>query len=129
MSPAWKRDRTATAPDSGAVSYSVEENDWVVKADCDECGGYELNLQVGDPTQPDLAQARANAFLTRVHEAGCLGCHAQAWRNRPAPPSDQPHVWWDTGSGEWMAWKPLDGSETGISLPLGIKTFWAPQEV
>ena len=51
-----------------------------------------------------------------MHDAGCLGCHAHAWRTRPAPPSDQPHVWWDTDSGEWMAWKPLEGSA-------GLHTF------
>jgi hypothetical protein len=130
MSPARRRDKSSSGSvDPASVRYSEKLGDWIVRANCNECGGYELSLQVGDPAQAELARARSTAFLTRVHEAGCLGCHAHAWRTRPAPPSDQPHVWWDTDSGEWMAWKSLPGTETGVSIPLGIKTFWAPQEV
>ena len=45
------------------MSYSTEQLDWIVRAECGECGGYELSLQVGDPTQGDLAKARGVAFF------------------------------------------------------------------
>jgi len=38
-------------------------------------------------------------------------------------------VWWDTDTGQWMAWAQMPGSDASLSLPLGIRTFWAPQEV
>lgn len=120
--------RSTEAP-SAAARYSAERGDWLVDADCRECGGYSLELRVFDPAAAGLARARAESFLARVHEHGCLGCQARVWRTRPQPPGDGPYVWWDTEVGEWMAWGALPESPAGISIPLGIRTFWAPQEV
>lgn len=87
-------------------------------------------LQVSDPDAHELASTRASAFLTRIHSrGGCLGCEARAWRTSPSPRGAEPQVWWDTQTGQWMVWSEVAGTEQGASLPLGIRTFWAPQEV
>lgn len=112
------------------VEYLHHRRDWTVDVPCDACGGYQMGLQVPDPTGLDAAHARARAFLTRVHErGGCLACEARAWRERGAPPAGDFHVWWDTESSDWMAWRKLPDVDGGISVPLGIHSFWAPQEV
>jgi hypothetical protein len=115
-------------PALGALSYS-DRRGWVVWAGCESCGGYALELRVHDRAAAELARARAEAFLARVHEQSCLGCQARSWRTRMVPPGRGPYVWWDTESGEWMAWRSLPGSPAGVSLPLGVRTFWAPHEV
>jgi hypothetical protein len=87
-------------------------------------------LQVRDPGHGRLAESRADAFLTRIHaRGGCLGCEARTWRSGNGPTTGEPHVWWDTDTGQWMAWAQMPGSDASMSLPLGIRTFWAPQEV
>jgi len=119
----------AEQPPRAVVRWDGDDSDWVVHAPCEHCGGYRMPLQVRDPAHSELAQSRAGAFLSRIHaRGGCLGCSARHWRSNPVP-SGEPHVWWDTDTGEWMAWVKLPGSEHGTSLPLGIRTFWAPQEV
>jgi hypothetical protein len=122
-----RADRAAGAP--GSVRFSAPDGDWVADADCPACGGYTLELRVFDPDERDLARDRGQAFLARVHARGCLGCQARTWRTRPSPPGPGPYVWWDTDAREWMAWGALPGSDRGVSLPLGIRTFWAPHEV
>jgi hypothetical protein len=112
------------------VHWVEEERDWSVEAACDRCGGYRMLLQVRDPGHERLAESRADAFLTRIHaRGGCLGCEASTWRSGEGPTTGEPHVWWDTDTGQWMAWAQLPGSDASLSLPLGIRTFWAPQEV
>jgi hypothetical protein len=134
MCAVFRRDRQPTASvdtvtDVG-VTWLPAEGDWSVDAPCDECGGYRMLLQVGDPDGGELASTRAAAFLARIHaRGGCLGCEARSWRESPAPRGDDSQVWWDTETGQWMVWTPVPGSLQGASLPLGIKTFWAPQEV
>jgi hypothetical protein len=87
-------------------------------------------LQVSDASAGDLATTRASAFLARIHaRGGCLGCEARTWRDEPAPAGAEPQVWWDTETGQWMVWTNFKGSDSGASIPLGIRTFWAPQEV
>jgi hypothetical protein len=123
--------RTAVAEPLGVeVEWLAAENDWSVNAPCSDCGGYRMLLQVEDPDGGDLAATRAAAFLARIHaRGGCLGCEARTWRENPAPQTGEPQVWWDTETGQWMVWTRVPGSEHGASLPLGIRTFWAPQEV
>jgi hypothetical protein len=132
MCAVFKRERAA-APAAGAapaVHWVDEERDWSVEAPCPECGGYRMPLQVRDPEHGRLAASRAEAFLTRIHaRGGCLGCEARTWRRGAGPRTAEPHVWWDTDTGQWMAWAQMPGSDTSLSLPLGIRTFWAPQEV
>jgi hypothetical protein len=135
MCAVFKRDRpvpessvrTAAAP---PVQWMEEERDWSVEAHCEHCGGYRMLLQVRDREHGRLAESRADAFLTRIHaRGGCLGCEALSWRNGNGPRTGEPHVWWDTDTGQWMAWAHMPGSDASLSLPLGIRTFWAPQEV
>src|SRR4051794_6134460 len=123
--------RTAVAdPAAVDVTWRPEDGDWSVHAPCEECGGYRMLLQVSDPTAGDLATTRASAFLARIHSrGGCLGCEARTWRESPAPAGSEPQVWWDTETGQWMVWTDVPGFGDGASLPLGIRTFWAPQEV
>ena len=123
--------RVAVAERRGVdVTWLPDEHDWSVHAPCEDCGGYRMLLQVSDSDAGDLAATRAGAFLARIHaRGGCLGCEARSWRESPAPASREPQVWWDTESGQWMVWMSIPGSADGISLPLGIRTFWAPQEV
>ena len=134
MCAVFRRDRPAplatAARTSTEVTWLQSEDDWSVYANCDTCGGYRMLLQVGDPADGDLATTRASAFLARIHaRGGCLGCEARNWRDNPAPAGSEPQVWWDTATGQWMVWTQMPGSEVGTSLPLGIRTFWAPQEV
>ena len=136
MCAVFRRDRPAHAPVATAEPTTVEvtwvpdESDWSVYAPCETCGGYRMLLQVGEPEAGDLAATRAAAFLARIHaRGGCLGCEARTWRERPAPVGRDPQVWWDTETGQWMVWAPFPGSDEGASMPLGIRTFWAPQEV
>jgi hypothetical protein len=112
------------------VTWLPDEGDWSVEAPCDDCGGYRMLLQVAEPEAAELASTRAAAFLGRIHaRGGCLGCEARSWREGRTPTGHEPQVWWDTDSGQWMVWAPLPGMNEGASLPLGIRTFWAPQEV
>src|SRR4051794_8040094 len=134
MCAVFKRDRGGLQPAAEApappVHWVEEERDWSVEAPCETCGGYRMLLQVRDPAHGRLAESRAEAFLTRIHaRGGCLGCEARTWRNGEGPSTAQPHVWWDTDTGQWMAWARRPGPEGSLSLPLGIRTFWAPQEV
>ena len=101
------------------VAYDDAAGDWFVRAECECCGGYSMGLQVEDPADADLARSRAAAFMVRVHgRGGCLGCEARRWRSGEPPESDQPHVWWDTETDQWMAWHRLPGHSAGASLPL-----------
>ncbi|GAC1322236.1 MAG: hypothetical protein NVSMB25_17100 [Thermoleophilaceae bacterium] len=135
MYSVFRKDRPADqhpldVPPAAQVYFDTDLGDWCVTAACESCGGYTMALQVDAPDQRDLAESRAQAFVTRVHaRGGCLGCDARAWRERRTPRSGDAHVWWDTETGQWMAWSELPGVPDGISLPLGIRTFWAPQEV
>jgi hypothetical protein len=134
MCAVFRRDRQSRSAleDRGdvGVTWVPDEGDWSVFAPCDDCGGYTMMLQVREPEAIELAGTRAAAFLARIHaRGGCLGCEARRWRESPPPASSQPQVWWDTDTGQWMVWAGLPGSTDGISLPLGIRTFWAPQEV
>jgi hypothetical protein len=134
MCAVFRRERPARhaveAPLGMEVEWLAEEHDWSVNAECDECGGYRMLLQVEDPDGGELATTRAAAFLARIHaRGGCLGCEARTWRENPAPATGEPQVWWDTETGQWMVWTRMPGCDHGASLPLGIKTFWAPQEV
>lgn len=136
MCAVFRRAQISTAADfplaqaSPELEWTPERGDWAVRADCDSCGGYHMFLQVRDEAHRELAESRGQAFITRIHErGGCLGCVAHEWRTNPAPSSSEANVWWDTETSEWMAWVELPGSDQGVSLPLGIRTFWAPQEV
>jgi hypothetical protein len=134
MCAVFRRDRGIAEPPSDpsvpAVHWVEEERDWSVEAPCERCGGYRMLLQVRDPEHGRLAESRADAFLTRIHaRGGCLGCEARTWRSGEGPKTGEPHVWWDTDTGQWMAWAQLPGCDESLSLPLGIRTFWAPQEV
>jgi hypothetical protein len=134
MCAVFRRERhshTAVADAATAdVDWLTEESDWSVWASCDVCGGYRMLLQVSDPDGAELASTRATAFLARIHaRGGCLGCEARSWRESPAPQGGEPQVWWDTETGQWMVWTSVPGVSAGASLPLGIRTFWAPQEV
>lgn len=136
MCAVFRRDRPATGslatsePATVEPGWLAEEGDWSVHAPCDSCGGYQMLLQVRDPADSELASTRAGAFLARIHSrGGCLGCEARSWRANPSPSGDDTQVWWDTETGQWMVWTSVDGSRHGASLPLGIETFWAPQEV
>jgi hypothetical protein len=131
MCAVFRRERPVVDTPIGVeVEWLLEEQDWAVNAPCDGCGGYRMLLRVDDPEAGDLAATRAAAFLARIHaRGGCLGCEARTWRESPAPATGEPQVWWDTETGQWMVWTRLPGFEHGASLPLGIKTFWAPQEV
>jgi len=125
----FRKERSRVAGNSGAKVYWIDD-DWCVDVGCEACGGYRMALQVPDELQRELAQARAQAFLSRVHErGGCLACEARQWRERGAPSDGDSHVWWDTESHEWMAWRKLPGARSGVSVPLGIRSFWASQEV
>jgi hypothetical protein len=136
MCAVFRRDRSAHPslvigdPASPEVTWLPDEGDWSVDAPCGECGGYRMLLQVRDPEAGDLAATRAGAFLARIHSrGGCLGCEARTWRESPVSRDGDPQVWWDTESGQWMVWTRVPGFALGASLPLGIRTFWAPQEV
>jgi hypothetical protein len=137
MCAVFKRDRPSSEPASASaptvtlpMHWVEEERDWSVEAACEHCGGYRMLLQVRDPEHGRLAERRAEAFLTRIHSrGGCLGCEARTWRTGKGPTTGEPHVWWDTDTGQWMAWAQMPGSDASLSLPLGIRTFWAPQEV
>src|SRR4051812_26959392 len=134
MCAVFRRDRSARLvveerPDLG-VTWLPDESDWSVYAPCDDCGGYRMRLQVAEPDAAELASTRAAAFLARIHaRGGCLGCEARNWRDGRTPADGDPQVWWDTETGQWMVWTPMAGTGVGASLPLGIRTFWAPQEV
>jgi hypothetical protein len=134
MCAVFRRERPALIeeprPTGTAVRWLPEEGDWAVHAECEHCGGYRMLLHVGDEDASHLAETRAGAFLTRVHSrGGCLGCEAHAWRSNKTPSTGQSHVWWDTETDQWMAYRELPGFGPGASFPLGITTFWAPQEV
>jgi hypothetical protein len=134
MCAVFRRDRHARPafddPTGVDVEWLTDENDWSVFAPCDDCGGYRMLLQVSDADGGELASTRAAAFLARIHaRGGCLGCEARSWRESPSPQGGQPQVWWDTETGQWMVWTSVPGVDGGASLPLGIRTFWAPQEV
>lgn len=135
MCALFKRERAVPdlPPHDSAASpahWVEEERDWSVEAACGRCGGYRMLLQVRDPEHGPLAETRAGAFLSRIHaRGGCLGCEARTWRNGEGPRTGEPRVWWDTDTSQWMAWAQMPGSDASLSLPLGISTFWAPQEV
>jgi hypothetical protein len=125
-----RRHTAATNKSPAPIAYDPDREDWYVTAACERCGGYRIGLEISDADHEDAARTRADAFLARVHaRGGCLGCEARQWREGAAPTGAQPHVWWDTDTGQWMAWRELEGAETGVSFPLGIDTFWAAQEV
>jgi hypothetical protein len=135
MCAVFRRDRPASPldthePPTADVTWLPDEGDWSVDAPCELCGGYRMLLQVRQAENAELATTRAGAFLARIHaRGGCLGCEARNWRVKPAPRTNDAQVWWDTETGQWMVWAHLDGHHDGVSLPLGIRTFWAPQEV
>src|SRR5437868_5590526 len=82
-----------------ALTWHAQRGDWSVEAPCDNCGGYRMFLQVRDEAHHELAETRAAAFLSRIHErGGCLGCASRKWRDSPVPTSE-PSVWWDTETG------------------------------
>jgi hypothetical protein len=136
MCAVFRRERSTRASvyteqtPAAEVTWRPEEGDWSVEAKCADCGGYRMLLQVRDPEGGELAATRASAFLARIHSrGGCLGCEARGWRETPTPRGNDPQVWWDTETGQWMVWTNVPGFQHGASLPLGIRTFWAPQEV
>ena len=117
MCAVFRRERTFPEAPGGHsipdVHWVEEERDWSVEAECERCGGYRMLLQVRDPEHERLAESRADAFLTRIHaRGGCLGCEARHWRSGEGPTTGEPHVWWDTDTGQWMAWARLPGSDT-----------------
>ena len=136
MCAVFRRDRPAAGTvlteqtPAAEVTWRADAGDWSVEAPCETCGGYRMLLQVRDHEDGELAGTRASAFLARIHaRGGCLGCEARGWRENPSPRGSGPQVWWDTRTGQWMVWTDVPGIAQGASLPLGIKTFWAPQEV
>lgn len=111
------------------MQFDAECGDWVVEADCGLCGGYRVPLHVPDAGRFPLADARAQAFMRSVHANRCLGCHALAQRRRPRGAELDTQLWWDTETGEWMAWVWLpDSPHGGVTLPLGLRSVWALPE-
>lgn len=111
------------------VHFDPECGDWVVEADCGLCGGYRVELRVPDPERWSLANARAEAFIRRVHSNRCLGCHADLQRRRPRGAEFDPYLWWDTETREWMGWLSMPQSpDGGITMPLGVRSVWALPE-
>jgi hypothetical protein len=127
MCAVFRRERHDRVTSEARVEWV--DDDWSVAVRCDDCGGYRMALEVRREAGRELASARAHAFLRRVHaHGGCLACEARAWREGYAQPDGEFHVWWDTDSRDWIAWRRLPGVSAGVSVPLGIHTFWAPQE-
>ena len=108
-----------------AVFYEPDAGDWFLEADCPSCDGYRMALRVPDPDKRVLAEVRASAFLEGVHSLACLGCQARARLEGELEPAGELDVWWDPGTGEWMA--PFPGT-AGSAMPLGIRSYWAGQE-
>jgi hypothetical protein len=98
---------------------------WMLWVPCPHCGGHPLGLGPKAAGGKRLARTRGEAFLLYVRGRFCLGCRARAWREDPFTPLDgRSLLWWDTVTSEWMAWLPLPGSTEGVSLPLGVRSFW-----
>jgi hypothetical protein len=112
-------------PVSDRVSEPVlfrEAEKWLLFVPCGECGGHRLGL---DAAGERLARVRAESFLSYARDRFCLGCQSNAWRGDPFRPFDgDSALWWDTFSEEWMGWHPFPGSDGGVSLPLGVHSFW-----
>jgi hypothetical protein len=89
---------------------------------CSDCGGHHLGL---DASGEKLARVRAESYLSYARDRFCLGCEAKAWRNDPFRPFDgESPIWWDTTREEWMGWHPFPGSLAGVTVPLGVTSFW-----
>ncbi len=35
----------------------------------------------------------------------------------------EPRIWFDTEIGDWMLWQALEGSDEGVTLPLGLGRY------
>jgi hypothetical protein len=109
------------------ILYERADASWHLWVQCGRCGGHRLPLDLHEPAARARAEARAEAYLDAA-EGACLGCEAREWRSRVTPPADgEARVWWDVreDGGEWMAWQPLPGSRGGVSIPLGLRSYWA----
>ena len=87
-------------------------------------------LQVRDPSAAGSPTTRATAFLARIHaRGGCLGCEARDLARRPGPAERRAARLVGHRDRPVDGLDELPGSDAALSLPLGIRTFWAPQEV
>jgi hypothetical protein len=112
----------AAAPASSNPVLFRGGDAWFLWVPCPACGGHRLGL---DATGERLARVRAESFLSYARDRFCLGCQSRAWRNDPFRPFDGENaLWWDVVNEEWMGWHPFPGSLAGVSLPLGIDSFW-----
>jgi hypothetical protein len=110
---------------SDPAVYHRPEEGWTLWVPCEGCGGHRLRLGPTLREAERLALTRAEAFLLYVRGRFCLGCRAKAWREDPFRPLDgESYLWWDAENHEWMAWVPLPELPEGISLPLGVTSFW-----
>ena len=63
------------------------------------------------------------ACLDLLAREGCPHCRTSRERDANRAGDDEPRIWYDTVSRDWLIWQPLEGSEEGVTLPLGIPRF------
>ena len=92
-----------------------------IELSCGECGEFTLEVPAGMERERVLHDYReAFAIVGR-----CPGCVSTSIR-RGGDTSRA--IWFDLDSQEWYLRHPIDGA--GVSLPLGVRTFFAdPEEI
>jgi hypothetical protein len=71
----------------------------------------------------EAACDEALACLELISREGCPHCRTERERNAVRATSDEPRIWYDTASRDWLIWQPIDGCDDGVTLPLGIPRF------
>jgi hypothetical protein len=116
-------DPSAVDGHTSTIYYDVGSGRWQLRAACFECDGFELALTSFGRGAVEAACDEAMACLDLVAREGCPNCRTLREREADRAPEDEPRIWYDTDSRDWLMWQPLEGCEGGVTLPLGIPRF------
>ena len=86
-------------------------------------GGFDMLLTSFGRGAVEAACDEAIACLDLIAREGCPHCRTKRERCADRGETEEPRIWYDTVSRDWLMWQPLEGCEDGVTLPLGIPRF------
>jgi hypothetical protein len=69
------------------------------------------------------------ACLDLVAREGCPHCRTRRERQAARSDEQEPRIWFDTITRDWLVWQPLEDCDEGVTLPLGIGRYDARRAV